>query len=168
MYFGSLFQNVLKSLWTSIIFLYSCNITRNMPNFLNLYTTQWEFNLGILVRNYWCTEILNTTNWLLWVKFRFFEEATNIWKKSLLLISKCQNKWDIFSNFVAFLKYPNFTPPVNIKESPGNRIQPNILKTNGTGTETGTGTHNCGYPISTLVKVYWARLVNLTIQANAL
>ena len=69
---------------------------------------QWEFNWGILVRNCWCTKIFDTKNWLLWVKFRFFEEATNIWKKYLLL-SKWQNKWEIFSNFVAFLKYLNFT-----------------------------------------------------------
>ena len=49
---------------------------------------------------------------------------------------------DFFKFCNLLKKYPNFTPPVNTKESPGNRTQPNILKTKGMST--GTNTHIVG------------------------
>ena len=42
---------------------------------------------------------------LLFFKFRFSEKATKMFKNLLLvltLLSKCQKKWEVFSNFVAF------------------------------------------------------------------
>ena len=49
---------------------------------------------------------------LLQVKFRFSEKVTKIWKNLTLvltILSKRQNRREIFSNFVAFSQYLNFT-----------------------------------------------------------
>ena len=46
------------------------------------------------------------------LKLRHSEKATNFEKNLqlvLTLLSKCQNKWETFSNFVAFLENLNFT-----------------------------------------------------------
>ena len=46
------------------------------------------------------------------LKLRHSEKTTNFEKNLqlvLMLLSKCQNKWETFSNFVAFLENLNFT-----------------------------------------------------------
>ena len=49
--------------------------------------------------------------WVYYLKFRLSEMKTKIWRNLALvstLLSKCQNEWEIFSNFVAFSQYLNF------------------------------------------------------------
>ena len=54
------------------------------------------------------------------LKLRHSEKATNFEKNLqlvLTLLSKCQNKWEIFPNFVAFSQCLNFTKSLNFFSS---------------------------------------------------
>ena len=60
-------------------------------------------------KSFTCNDRVNILNY----KFKFSEKARTFWKILYLLwrywLINCQNKWDFFSNAVAFSQFPNFS-----------------------------------------------------------
>ena len=67
----------------------------------------------------------------MFLKFRYFEKATKIWKKYPTIKIIFFWKWDISSNFVAFLQYLAWTASIG-KLYVGNKLRKQSMKTKAT------------------------------------